>query len=125
MSGCDFLCGFERRSGTVKAANGATVIPIAVVGRIDVGGAVEVEVVGVGAVRVRGRRPVVTVVAGVSEQVAVLIDDAAPLSTRALGSIGWARATLGLLWGCSTSRRSGFDFGLAVTKGNFEAQGLL
>ena len=43
------------RSGTVKAANGEAVLPIVVVGRIDVGGAVEVEVVGVGAVRIRGR----------------------------------------------------------------------
>ena len=40
---------WERRSGRVKAANGVAVLPI-VVGRIDVAGAVEVEVVGVAAV---------------------------------------------------------------------------
>ena len=45
--------------------------------RIDVAAAVEVEVVGVGAVRVRGRRPVVAVVAGILEQIAgILITDA-------------------------------------------------
>ena len=43
------------RSGTTRAANGEAVAPIVVVGRIDAGGAVEVEVVGLGAVRVRGR----------------------------------------------------------------------
>lgn len=70
----------RRRSGTVKAANGVAVVPIVVVGRIDAGGAAEVEVVGLGAVRVRSRRPVVAVVAGVAEQVAgILVDAAAPL----------------------------------------------
>ena len=39
----------------MRAANGATVVPIAVVGRIDAAGVVEVEVVGVAAVRVRSR----------------------------------------------------------------------
>ena len=39
----------------MRAANGATVIPIAVVGRIDVAGVVEVEDVGAGAVRVWSR----------------------------------------------------------------------
>ena len=39
-----------RRSGTARAANGVAVLPIVVVGRIDVAGAVEVEVVGVAAV---------------------------------------------------------------------------
>ncbi len=69
----------DRRSGTAKAANGATVVPIVAVGRIDGAGAVEVEVVGVGAVRVRSRGPVVAVVAGVGEQVAgSLVDVAAP-----------------------------------------------
>ncbi len=68
-----------RRSGRVKAANGAAVVPIAGIGRIDVVGAVEVEDVGAGAVRVWGRRPVVAVVAGVGEQVAgSLVDVAAP-----------------------------------------------
>ena len=43
------------RSGTARAANGAAVLPSAIVGRIDIGGAVEVEVVGLGAVRERGR----------------------------------------------------------------------
>ena len=43
------------RSGTEKAANGEAVVPIVVVGRIDITAAVEVEVVGVAAVRVRGR----------------------------------------------------------------------
>ena len=63
----------------MRAANGATVIPIAVVGRIDVAAAVEVEAVGVGAVRVWCRRPVVAVVPGVGEQVAgILVDVAAP-----------------------------------------------
>lgn len=66
------------RSGTERAANGEAVLPIVVVGRIDVAGAVEVEVVGVGAVRVRGRRPVVAVVTGATEQVAILPDEAAP-----------------------------------------------
>jgi hypothetical protein len=41
-----------RRSGTETAANGVAVLPIVVVGRIDAGGAVEVEVVGVAAVGV-------------------------------------------------------------------------
>ncbi len=44
-----------RRSGTERAANGEAVVPIVVVGRIDAAGAVEVEVVGVAAVRVRSR----------------------------------------------------------------------
>ena len=44
-----------RRSGRTKAANGETVVPIPVVGRIDVAGAVEFEAVGVGAVRIRRR----------------------------------------------------------------------
>ncbi len=68
------------RSGTTRAANGVATLPIisVVVGRIDVVGAVEVEVVGVTAVRVRGRRPVVAVVAGVVEQIGTLIDTAAP-----------------------------------------------
>lgn len=39
--------------GQGKAANGEAVLPIPVVGRIDVVGAVEVEFVGVAAVRVR------------------------------------------------------------------------
>ena len=43
------------RSGTTRAANGVAVAPIVVVGRIDVGGAVEVEAVGVGAVRIWSR----------------------------------------------------------------------
>ena len=66
-----------RRSGRVKAANGEAVLPIVVVGRIDVGGAVEIKVVGAGAVRVWSRRPVDAVVAGVVEQVGILVDDAA------------------------------------------------
>jgi len=67
------------RSGTVRAANGEAVLPIVVVGRIDVAGAVESEVVGVAAIRDRSRRPVKAVVAGVVEQVAgILIDVAAP-----------------------------------------------
>ena len=67
------------RSGKVKAANGEAVLPIVVVGRIDVGGAVESEVVGVAGVRVWSRRPVKAVVTGVVEQVAgTLIDVAAP-----------------------------------------------
>ena len=75
-----------RRSGTARAANGVAVLPIVVVGRVDVAGAVEVEFVGVAAVRVRSRRPVDAVVAGLGEQVAgILIDVAAPrlLSTAA------------------------------------------
>ena len=44
-----------RRSGTAKAANGAAGLPIVGVGRLDGAGAVEAEVVGVGAVRVRSR----------------------------------------------------------------------
>ena len=51
----------------ISAANGEAVVPIAVAGRIDIAGAVEVEVVGVAAVRVRRRRPVVAVVAGAVE----------------------------------------------------------
>ena len=39
----------------MRAANGEAVLPIVVVGRIDGAGAVEVEVVGVGAVRVWSR----------------------------------------------------------------------
>ncbi len=71
------------RSGRVRAANGEAVVPIGVVGRIDVAGAVEVEVVGVAAARVRGRRPIVALVAGVSEQVAgILIDVATPNNNR-------------------------------------------
>ena len=50
------------RSGTERAANGVAVLPIGGIGRIDVVGAVEVEPVGAGAVRVRSRRPVVAVV---------------------------------------------------------------
>ncbi len=61
----------------ISAANGEAVAPIVVVGRIDAAGTVEVEVVGVAAA-VRSRRPVVAVVAGVGEQVAILIDEAAP-----------------------------------------------
>ena len=49
------IFGVFWRSGTIKAANGAAVIPIAAVGRIDIAGAVEVEVVGIAAARVRGR----------------------------------------------------------------------
>ena len=45
----------ERRSGTERAANGEAVLPIVVIGRIDVGGAVEVEVVGVAGARVWSR----------------------------------------------------------------------
>ena len=61
------------------AANGEAELPIVIVGRVDVGGAVEVEVVGVAAVRVRSRRPVEAVVAGILEQVAgILVDVAAP-----------------------------------------------
>ena len=72
-----------RRSGKVKAANGVATLLIVVVGRIDVAGAVEVEPVGAAAVRVRGRRPVVAVVAGVGEQVAgTLIDVAAPQTSK-------------------------------------------
>jgi hypothetical protein len=41
------------RSGTIRAANGVAVVPIVVVGRIDA--AAEVEVVGLGAVRVWSR----------------------------------------------------------------------
>ena len=68
-----------RSSGRVKAANGEAVLPIPVVGRVDVGGAVEVEFVGVAAVRVWSRRPVDAVVAGVVEQVAgILVDVPAP-----------------------------------------------
>ena len=66
-----------RRSGRVKAANGEAGVPIVVVGRIDVAGAVEVEVVGVGAVRVWSRRPVVAVVAGILEQIAGILPDVA------------------------------------------------
>ena len=77
---CFVLLLWSRRSGTAKAANGEAVLPIVVVGRIDIAGAVEVEVVGVAAVRVWSRRPVVAVVAGVGEQVAgILIDVAARL----------------------------------------------
>ena len=55
----------ERRSGTTKAANGGRPGPI--------------DAVGVGAVRVWCRRPVVAVVPGVGEQVAgILVDVAAP-----------------------------------------------
>ena len=69
----------ERRSGTTKAANGGRPGPIDAVARIDVAAAVEVEAVGVGAVRVWCRRPVVAVVPGVGEQVAgILVDVAAP-----------------------------------------------
>ena len=45
----------KRRSGTIRAANGEAVVPIPVIGRIDAAGAVEVEVVGVAAVRVWSR----------------------------------------------------------------------
>ena len=76
-----FNYNIVRRSGTEKAANGLAVLPIVVVGRVDVGGAVEVEVVGLGAVRVWSRRPVVAVAAGVVEQVGgILVDAAAPQS---------------------------------------------
>lgn len=75
----------ERRSGTTKAANGGRPGPIDAVGRIDVAGAVEVEFVGVAAVRVRSRRPVDAVVAGLGEQVAgILIDIAAPITLGCL-----------------------------------------
>lgn len=73
----------EWRSGREKAANGEAVLPIPVVGRIDVVGAVEVEFVGVVAVRVRSRRPVDAVVAGVGEQdVGILLDVPAPIRPR-------------------------------------------
>ena len=48
------LHGFWR-SGTERAANGEAVLPIVVVGRIDIAGAVEVEVVGVAGASTRGR----------------------------------------------------------------------
>ena len=67
------------RSGTINAANGAAGVPIVTVGRINAVGVVEVEVVGVAGARVRSRRPVVAVVAGVGEQPAVLVDAAAPI----------------------------------------------
>ncbi len=67
----------------MSAANGEAVVPIVVVGRIDAAGAVEVEVVGVGAVRVRRRRPVVALVTGAVEQVAgILPDVAAPIDNH-------------------------------------------
>ena len=44
-----------RRSGTVRAANGEAVVSIVVVGRVDVVGAPEVEVVGAAAIRVWSR----------------------------------------------------------------------
>ena len=69
------------RSGTVKAANGAAVLPIVPV-CTDVTGAVEVEVVGVVGVRVWSRRPVVAVVTGVVEQIGILVDDAAHQTKR-------------------------------------------
>ncbi len=76
------------RSGRVKAANGEAVAPIVVVGRVDAGGAVEVEVVGVDAVRVWSRRPVVAVVAGILEQVVgTLVDVAAPLPETSNGKV--------------------------------------
>lgn len=87
----------------MSAANGEAVVPIPVVRRIDVAGTVEVEVVGAAAVRVWGRRPVVAVVAGVGEQVAVLIDDAAP----------WMILMSGV---CSTDQGNNSKFSLAVTK---------
>ena len=75
------------RSGTIKAANGVAVAPIVVVGRIDIAAAVEVEAVGIAAVRGWGRRPVVAVVTGVVEQVGgTLIDVAAPRIVVASGS---------------------------------------
>ena len=54
---CSYYNIFSKfwRSGTVKAANGEAVLSIVVVGRIDVGGAVEVEVVGVAGARVWSR----------------------------------------------------------------------
>ncbi len=67
------------RSGTTRAANGVAVAPIVGIGRVDVVGTVEVEAVGVAAVRNWSRRPVVAVVAGVVEQVGILVDSAAPL----------------------------------------------
>lgn len=61
------------------AANGEAVLPIPVVGRIDIAGAVEVEFVGVAGVRVWSRGPVDAVVAGVGEQDAgILLDVSAP-----------------------------------------------
>lgn len=67
----------------VNLADGATVIPIAVAGRIDDAGVVEVEVVGIAGVRVRSRWPVVAVATGVVEQVGgILIDVAAPTPSR-------------------------------------------
>ncbi len=77
---CDFW-----RSGTTRAANGAAGLPIVVVGRIDIAGAVEVEVVGVGAVRVRSRRPVVAVVAGILEQIAGTLPDVAAPNGNTIG----------------------------------------
>ena len=69
----------ERRSGTTKAANGGRPGPIDAVGRIDVAGVVEFKAVGVAAVRIWCRRPVIAVVPGVGEQVAgILADVAAP-----------------------------------------------
>ena len=66
-----------RRSGTTRAANGESVLPIPVVGRVDVVGAVEVEFVGVGAVRMWSRRPVDAFIASAVEQVGILVDVAA------------------------------------------------
>lgn len=64
MSPCAFTCGGSLtvliilgfwRSGTVRAANGEAVVSIVVVGRVDVVGAPEVEVVGAAAIRVWSR----------------------------------------------------------------------
>ena len=48
------ISGFWR-SGRIRAANGVAALPVVVVGRVDVAGAVEVEPVGADAVRVWGR----------------------------------------------------------------------
>lgn len=93
----------------MRAANGAAGVPIVVVGRIDAAGAVEVEVVGVAAVRVWSRRPVVAVVTGVSEQVAgILIDVAAPNRKVYLRRVTHADA--------SVSIRRRLCSGLAMTR---------
>lgn len=66
------------RSCTARAADGETVLPSGV-GRTDVAGAAEGEVVGAAAA-VRSRRPVVAVVTGATEQAIILPDEAAPNS---------------------------------------------
>ena len=69
----------KSRNLSSDAADGIAYGPIATTGRTDGAGGVEVETVGLGGARSRGRRPIAAKIAGEGEQVGgILVDDATP-----------------------------------------------